>query len=378
MDSDQTDQNNELLDGDDDESLADLASAERVGAIVERVLGVEAAQTFNDAWHAFEEWDRSKRPDEGLRERKKRLTRQRISDVATALFVARGFDDVRVAEIAEAVGVSEKTIYNYFPSKELLVFDQAEEQRTRMVAALRDRPRGMTPTAAFIAELKLELVHFTKAVGKSRLDMLPRFGAMIRQTPALRAAWGDHRHLMVEAVAQVLSDDFGIDPQEPEPLTAARGLVSLTELVYDSQLRHAATAASGPELQKLVEADLDRAARLLDTGLWSLQVMVEGRRTKEQLREAANAAEHSREQVIAALREAGRAWRDLHHEARTVARKARDHAMADAREARDQARAAARDAREQARAAAAEERAAASTERAEEAARRRSGYPPEG
>jgi len=65
---------------------------------------------------------------EGLRERKKRLTRQRISDTATALFLERGFDQVTVADVARACDVSEpeKTVYNYFPSKESLVLDQEE------------------------------------------------------------------------------------------------------------------------------------------------------------------------------------------------------------------------------------------------------------
>ena len=39
---------------------------------------------------------------EGLRERKKRLTRQQLSDTATEMFMERGFDAVRVSEIAEA------------------------------------------------------------------------------------------------------------------------------------------------------------------------------------------------------------------------------------------------------------------------------------
>src|SRR3982074_3960642 len=61
---------------------------------------------------------------EGLRERKKRLMRQQLSDTATEMFVERGFDAVRVAEIAEACGVSEKTVFNYFPTKESLVLDR--------------------------------------------------------------------------------------------------------------------------------------------------------------------------------------------------------------------------------------------------------------
>src|SRR5277367_6171144 len=63
---------------------------------------------------------------EGLRERKKRLMRQQLSDTATGMFLARGFDAVRVAEIAAACGVSEKTVFNYFPNKESLLLDRLE------------------------------------------------------------------------------------------------------------------------------------------------------------------------------------------------------------------------------------------------------------
>ena len=64
---------------------------------------------------------------EGLRERKKRMTRQLISDTATGMFLEAGFDEVRVADVAAACGVSEKTVYNYFPTKESLIFDRFED-----------------------------------------------------------------------------------------------------------------------------------------------------------------------------------------------------------------------------------------------------------
>ena len=52
--------------------------------------------------------------------------RQQLSDTATQMFLERGFDDVRVTEIAEACGVSEKTVFNYFPTKESLILDRLE------------------------------------------------------------------------------------------------------------------------------------------------------------------------------------------------------------------------------------------------------------
>ena len=57
--------------------------------------------------------------------------RQQLSDTATAMFLERGFDGVRVAEVAAACGVSEKTVSNYFPVKEALVMDRLEAQADR-------------------------------------------------------------------------------------------------------------------------------------------------------------------------------------------------------------------------------------------------------
>jgi AcrR family transcriptional regulator len=70
-----------------------------------------------------------------LRERKKAETRQAISDVATRLFEARGFETVTVAEIAAAANVSSKTVFNYFPAKEDLFFDAEDAVRDALVAA---------------------------------------------------------------------------------------------------------------------------------------------------------------------------------------------------------------------------------------------------
>ena len=70
----------------------------------------------------------------GLRERKKRQMRQQLSDTATEMFMERGFDAVRVSEIAAACGVSEKTVFNYFPTKESLLLDRWDAT----MSALRD------------------------------------------------------------------------------------------------------------------------------------------------------------------------------------------------------------------------------------------------
>ena len=59
-----------------------------------------------------------------LRESKKKETRQRISDTATALFYVHGFEAVTVDEIAVAAKVSKMTVFNYFARKEELILDR--------------------------------------------------------------------------------------------------------------------------------------------------------------------------------------------------------------------------------------------------------------
>lgn len=87
-------------------------------------------------------------PPQGRREQRKAQTRQAISDVATALIIRRGFEAVSMSEIAKAAGVSRKTVFNYFASKEDLVFDRDEEARALLREGMAAR-RGMTPLAAF-------------------------------------------------------------------------------------------------------------------------------------------------------------------------------------------------------------------------------------
>src|SRR2546421_11996634 len=80
--------------------------------------------------------------DDGLRERKKQATRQLISNVATGLFIERGFEEVTVAEIAEAAGVSKMTVVNYFPREEDLFLDRHADRLGEVGGVLRARPPG--------------------------------------------------------------------------------------------------------------------------------------------------------------------------------------------------------------------------------------------
>jgi AcrR family transcriptional regulator len=90
-------------------------------------------------------------PVPGLRERKKRRTAARIAEVAAHLFAQRGYEAVAVVDVAAAADVSEQTVYNYFPTKEDLVFDRSDEIRDALVEAVATRPPGMAAAVALAA-----------------------------------------------------------------------------------------------------------------------------------------------------------------------------------------------------------------------------------
>src|SRR5271156_2649476 len=87
----------------------------------------------------------------GLRELKRQKTRKAISDLATQLFLERGFDAVTTAEIAERAQVSVPTLFKYFPIKESLVFDEDDEIKQSVVNAVHNRKKSQSILDALFA-----------------------------------------------------------------------------------------------------------------------------------------------------------------------------------------------------------------------------------
>src|SRR5256712_11834487 len=79
----------------------------------------------------------------GLRERKKQQTRELIAEAARRLFADRGFDQVTVAEVARTANVSEVTVFNYFPTKEDLLYGGMQVFQERLPDAVHSpQPRA--------------------------------------------------------------------------------------------------------------------------------------------------------------------------------------------------------------------------------------------
>lgn len=120
------------------------------------------------------------------RNRKRLATRQKISDIASRLFVERGFDQVTVDQIAEAADVARMTVFNHFSRKEDIFFDLDEEAREDLLAALQKKDARTSPIEALrlfarwaIAEQRPYLRFFE---GESE-----RFIDTVRSSEALKA-----------------------------------------------------------------------------------------------------------------------------------------------------------------------------------------------
>src|SRR5882757_1581964 len=159
------------------------------------------------------------------RSRKRLATRQSISDAATLLFIARGFDHVTVDEIAEAADVGRMTVFNYFPRKEDMFFDRDEEGREMLREALRQRDPGVAPIETYRL-----LAHRLVATRSPVIEFSvrsQRFVQTIEGSETLKARARAIRDEFTQVVTLALAETVGREPTDPDARLAA-GLLLAT------------------------------------------------------------------------------------------------------------------------------------------------------
>jgi AcrR family transcriptional regulator len=201
----------------------------------------------------------------GLRERKKRETRQLISDVATGLFATRGFDHVTVAEIAAAANVSKMTVFNYFPRKEDLFFDRQEEGEALLERLVRQRAPGES-VVAVLRRGVLDLIAERHPLAGLR-DGAPLFWDVVQASPALQARARELNEELERALARLLVAETGAEPDDERPRLVAAMVIGVYRRVYGAALRRlqgGTTAdAAYPDHVRLVNQAFD----LLESGI---------------------------------------------------------------------------------------------------------------
>jgi AcrR family transcriptional regulator len=198
----------------------------------------------------------------GLRESKKLRTRQEIADQAMRLFAKRGFDRVTVAEVAAAADVSEKTVYNYFPTKEDLFFDEVPQREAALVAAIRDRKPGET---ILVALRHLQARECPRLCSPG----FATFARIIEESTALKAKELEVMARFVRVLTDALQTELGID--ERDARIAAGLLVSIHRQLFRAARKQALAGKHGPSAARRLRADLDRAYHLLQHGLGELE-----------------------------------------------------------------------------------------------------------
>ena len=198
----------------------------------------------------------------GLRESKKLQTRQEIADQAMRLFALRGFDRVTVAEVASAVGVSEKTVFNYFPTKEDLFFDEVPKRQAALVAAVRGRAPGESVVSAL---RRLQGAQCQRLCSPGFVT----FARIIEESPALQAKELEVMASLTEALADAIRDELRVP--ELDAHIAANMLVGVQWQIFRNARAQALAGRHGPAAVRRLRSDLERAYRLLEHGLGSLE-----------------------------------------------------------------------------------------------------------
>lgn len=227
-------------------------------------LDVAAILVLLEEMHDDEVPDSSR----GLRELKKRRLRQKISDVATAMFLVHGFDEVTVSRIAAACEVSEQTVFNYFPTKESMLFDRGEPTINAVADAVRKRGNASL-TEAVVQALAQGIQHGRRgSVDEARQLQVSRlFANVVAGSPTLAGAQFADFERLIDEVSVALAARVGLDPADPKVQLATLVIAGLARVRQQSTFRHVQQAASLASLDAAVHRDLASAARLAEPTL---------------------------------------------------------------------------------------------------------------
>ena len=169
-------------------------------------------------------------PPVSLRERKKLATRRQLRRAALELVAERGLANVTVEDIAEAADVSPRTFFNYFPSKEAVLFGGEPDR----AAALRDRVARLAPGAPAVQVLRTVMAQDAEAgaaelrlLGGDPADWLRRM-KVARTDPHVRAAQAAHMATIERAIGEGLATRLGTDlDTDPYPWVLAAAAVGV-------------------------------------------------------------------------------------------------------------------------------------------------------
>ncbi|HEY3945789.1 MAG TPA: TetR family transcriptional regulator [Solirubrobacteraceae bacterium] len=202
----------------------------------------------------------------GLRERKKQRTREAIAQTAWHLFAERGFDHVPVAEVAREADVSEATVFNYFPTKEDLVFHRMEAFEHELLGAARDRDRDESIVQAF-AGFVLKPRGFLGSDDPEASEGLRTVARVMTSSPALMTRQREILEGYTSSLAAVIAQELGMASDDVEPWVVANALIGVHRALIAYTHRQALAGIENRRIARNLKQHGRRALALLEEGV---------------------------------------------------------------------------------------------------------------
>jgi AcrR family transcriptional regulator len=194
----------------------------------------------------------------GLREHRKQATRQAISDVATTMFLARGFDKVTIADVAATAAVAKMTVTNYYPRKEDLVFDRAEA----IIRSLADVIAARAPGESLLTAIRRDYAERVAAGDVTIGLSSPEFARMIQNSPVLVSRALDMQSERERALGDAIAAETGID--DPQQRIAAALLSSVHRVLSAEGTRRSMAGEPREQICAALGAAASQAFDLLE------------------------------------------------------------------------------------------------------------------
>ncbi|WP_214110940.1 TetR/AcrR family transcriptional regulator [Acrocarpospora catenulata] len=160
----------------------------------------------------------------GLRARKKARTHDAIADAAISLFLAHGFDQVSINDIAAAAEVSKPTLFRYFATKEDLVLHRFADHNGEAARVVRDRPPGVAPVTALHRHFRDGLDRHEPVTGLNDHPVVVAFHRLVFTTPSLAGRLTQYLLEDEEALADALGPGIEARLQAAQVLAVQRVL----------------------------------------------------------------------------------------------------------------------------------------------------------
>lgn len=197
----------------------------------------------------------------GLRARKKKETRHKIAEVAAKLFKSRGYDNVRMRDIAIAADVSEQTLYNYFPSKEHLIYDQQQEFEARILSTVTGKPEGV-PLSEALRHHAIQFLHdLSRNVGKAT-----GISRDFATGPELRRVWIEMNARHADSLTQTLIES-GWTEDRPTAKFVARSVVALFAVIFEGVGEAIISGKSRSAIRRELGCAIDSMTAIVALGL---------------------------------------------------------------------------------------------------------------